>query len=189
MSGIVLDIINRMILRRALTYLFDCLKQYGGEYSKRFWSVVCNEVIFPIFEVLKPDGRRKYENSDDMSEWLSTTLVQSLRSFVDLFTHFFETISFMLDSILEIFVTCINQENETLARIGTSCLQQLVESNYTKLDEEMWDHICGTFEKLFKATTPQSLFVLFDAAAEGSHGSLARVSSRVLNETEGGNIV
>ena len=49
-------------------------------------------------------------------------------------------------------------ENDTLARIGTSCLQQLLESNVKKLSPERWERVVTTFVKLFKTTTPHQLF-------------------------------
>lgn len=53
--------------------------------------------------------------------------------------------------------TCII-ENDTLARIGTSCLQQLLENNVKKLSPEKWERIVTTFVKLFRTTTPHQLF-------------------------------
>lgn len=103
---------------RALTYLFDCLKQYGGQYSQKFWATVCKEVIFPIFDDLKPEKKRKFFDKDDMSEWMSTTLVQALRNFIDLLTHFFETVAFLLASILDLLTTCINQGKCAIYDIG-----------------------------------------------------------------------
>jgi brefeldin A-inhibited guanine nucleotide-exchange protein len=49
-------------------------------------------------------------------------------------------------------------ENDTLARIGTACLQQLVEQNVTKLSPERWAKIVDTFTTLFSTTTAQQLF-------------------------------
>jgi hypothetical protein len=52
--------------------------------------------------------------------------------------------------------SCI--ENDTLARIGTSCLQQLLENNVAKLSPARWDRVATTFVKLFRTTTPHQLF-------------------------------
>lgn len=52
----------------------------------------------------------------------------------------------------------MNAENDTLARIGTSCLQQLVESNVQKLSPDRWERITSTFVHLFKTTTAYQLF-------------------------------
>lgn len=49
-------------------------------------------------------------------------------------------------------------ENDTLARIGTSCLQQLLENNMKKLSTSRWERVTSTFAKLFKTTTPHQLF-------------------------------
>ena len=49
-------------------------------------------------------------------------------------------------------------ENDTLARIGTSCLQQLLENNVKKLSTTRWERVTSTFAKLFKTTTPHQLF-------------------------------
>lgn len=45
-----------------------------------------------------------------------------------------------------------------MARIGTSCLQQLLENNVRKLSPARWERVATTFVKLFKTTTPHQLF-------------------------------
>jgi brefeldin A-inhibited guanine nucleotide-exchange protein len=49
-------------------------------------------------------------------------------------------------------------ENDTLARIGTSCFQQLLESNVRKLSPEKWELIVSAFVQLFTTTTAFQLF-------------------------------
>lgn len=49
-------------------------------------------------------------------------------------------------------------ENDTLARIGTSCLQQLLESNASKLSVDKWDKVVKALLGLFRWTTPHQLF-------------------------------
>jgi hypothetical protein len=49
-------------------------------------------------------------------------------------------------------------ENDTIARIGTSCFQKLVESNVNKLSLSQWQQLTTAFVKLFKMTTPHQLF-------------------------------
>jgi hypothetical protein len=48
-------------------------------------------------------------------------------------------------------------ENDTLARIGTSCLQQLLQNNAQKLSPQLWQRVIATFIWLFKTTTPYQL--------------------------------
>lgn len=52
----------------------------------------------------------------------------------------------------------ITTENDTLARIGTSCFQQLLENNARKLSAARWERVVKTFIRLFKTTTPHQLF-------------------------------
>ena len=59
-------------------------------------------------------------------------------------------------SIISIFNIFL--ENDTLARIGTSCLQQLLENNVAKLSAARWERVTTTFVRLFRTTTPYQLF-------------------------------
>jgi brefeldin A-inhibited guanine nucleotide-exchange protein len=104
-------------------------------------------------------------------------MIQALRDLVDLFAHYFDTLVRMLDPLLRLLVECICQgksitrlytkhclttllwtENDTLARIGTSCLQRLLESNVRKLTPPLWEKIVSTFVQLFQTTTAGQLF-------------------------------
>ena len=111
-----------------------------------------------------------------MSVWLSTTMIQALRDLIDLYTFYFDILERFLDGLLDLLCVCICQgmssvrasecvgadyysvENDTLARIGTSCLQQLLESNVKKLSVARWERVATTFVKLFRTTTPHQLF-------------------------------
>ena len=56
------------------------------------------------------------------------------------------------------FLLTWTSENDTLARIGTSCLQQLLQSNARQLSPTDWERVITTFVWLFKTTTPYQLF-------------------------------
>lgn len=117
-------------------------------------------MLFPIFDDLKLSRTesRSFDNREDMTVWLSTTLIQALRNLINLFSHYFEKLAFLADGLLELLSTCINQENETLARIGSTCLQDFIEKNIERLDEITCDKICKAFTTLFEVTTPYALF-------------------------------
>ncbi|KAK0544594.1 guanine nucleotide exchange protein for ADP-robosylation factor [Tilletia horrida] len=95
---------------------------------------------------------------EEMSVWLSTTMIQALRNLVDLWTHFFEQLERLLPELLELLCACICQENDTLARIGTSCLQTLVERNVDKLTPKRWEQVVDALVRLFQTTTAHALF-------------------------------
>ncbi|KAH9483049.1 Protein transport protein sec71 [Psilocybe cubensis] len=149
------------VRRLALDSLFSTLKTYGATYPVEFWDTVCQELLFPIFAVLKSSqDLSRFSTQEDMSVWLSTTMIQALRDLIDLYTFYFDILERFLDGLLDLLCVCICQvvENDTLARIGTSCLQQLLENNVKKLSPARWERITATFVRLFRTTTPHQLF-------------------------------
>ncbi|CRK36000.1 hypothetical protein BN1708_019880, partial [Verticillium longisporum] len=85
-------------------------------------------------------------------------MIQALRNMITLFTHYFEALECMLDRFLELLALCIFQENDTISRIGSNCLQQLILKNVKKFTAGHWTEIVGSFCKLFAATTATQLF-------------------------------
>ncbi|ODN81723.1 hypothetical protein L202_02117 [Cryptococcus amylolentus CBS 6039] len=146
------------VRRLALDCLFDTLKTHGSGFSVTFWSTVCQQVLFPIFAVLRAKSDVRFKSPEDLSVWLSTTLISALRDLINLYTVHFEVMQHYLDGLLDILVACICQENDTLARIGTSCFEQLLEQNVRKLSPEKWELIVSAFVQLFKTTTALQLF-------------------------------
>nr|KAJ3421655.1 guanine nucleotide exchange protein for ADP-robosylation factor [Polyrhizophydium stewartii] len=152
---------------RALQYLFETLKLHGSTFSRDFWALLAKGVLFPIFDDLKHSGttslaNSKFASKEEMLVWLSTTLIQALRQLVELFGTHFESLRFMLDGMLEILTTCLTHENEALSRIGSTCLQQLVEHNAQRFEKQEWTKVVELFERLSQDTTPYFLF--FDMA-------------------------
>jgi brefeldin A-inhibited guanine nucleotide-exchange protein len=151
---------------RALSYLFDTLVSYGGDFPREFWDMLWRQLLYPIFMVLKSKSEMtKVLNHEELSVWLSTTMIQALRNMIKLFTHFFESLEYMLDRFLDLLALCICQENDTLARIGSNCLQQLILENVQKFNPAHWSQIVKAFVDLFQRTEATALF---SAAASGS---------------------
>ncbi|KAF8558936.1 Sec7-domain-containing protein [Imleria badia] len=147
------------VRRLALDSLFTTLKIHGESFPVEFWDTVCQELLFPIFAVLKSSqDLSRFSTQEDMSVWLSTTMIQALRDLVDLYTFYYDILERFLDGLMDLLCVCICQENDTLARIGTSCLQQFLENNATKLSTARWERVASTFVKLFRTTTPHQLF-------------------------------
>ena len=144
---------------RALTYLFETLVKYGGDFPVEFWDTLWRQLLYPIFVVLQSKSEMsKAPNHEELSVWLSTTMIQALRNMITLFTHYFENLEHMLDRFLDLLALCICQENDTIARIGSNCLQQLILQNVTKFKPEHWSKIVGSFVELFNRTTAYDLF-------------------------------
>ncbi|KAL4940133.1 hypothetical protein BDV06DRAFT_230539 [Aspergillus oleicola] len=144
---------------RALTYLFDTLIRYGGNFPKEFWDVLWRQLLSPIFVVLQSKSEMsKVPNHEELSVWLSTTMIQALRHMITLFTHYFDALEYMLGRVLELLTLCICQENDTIARIGSNCLQQLILQNVEKFEKTHWSQTVNAFIELFAKTTAYELF-------------------------------
>jgi brefeldin A-inhibited guanine nucleotide-exchange protein len=88
----------------ALDSLFNTLKTHGASFRADFWDSVCQRVLFPIFAPLRSGPMQ-----EEMSFWVSTTMVTALRNLVDLYTFYFEILERFLDPLLDLLCFCIDQ--------------------------------------------------------------------------------
>ncbi|KAK7431341.1 guanine nucleotide exchange protein for ADP-robosylation factor [Neonectria magnoliae] len=143
----------------ALEYFFEALLKYGGDFPPEFWDILWRQQLYPIFLVLRSRPEMSNVlNHEELSVWLSTTMIQALRNMITLFTHYFDALEYMLDRFLELLALCICQENDTISRIGSNCLQQLILKNVTKFKSQHWTKLVGAFCELFERTTAYQLF-------------------------------
>lgn len=170
---------------RALNYLFEILITHGGDFSHDFWDVLWRQLLYPIFVVLQSKSEMsKVPNHEELSVWLSTTMIQALRNIISLFTHYFDALKYMLDRFLELLALCICQENDTIARIGSNCLQRLILENVAKFDADDWHKIVGAFVGLFEKTTAHDLFTAAHSGPENRRPSADTISSSQPDLTE-----
>ncbi|CAO3648932.1 unnamed protein product [Cunninghamella blakesleeana] len=147
------------VRKRSLEYLFETLKTHGSTYTPEFWSTVSRQIVFPLFDDLNVDKRQQRNLSpEDLSVWLSTTMIEALRNVVDLYTFYFDNMKEIMQHVLALLGVCITQDNDTLARIGCECMEQYIEANVEKFDENCWDQVTDTFKSLFEKTTAYGLF-------------------------------
>lgn len=159
---------------RALNYLFSILMDYGEFFEDDFWDLICRQLLFPIFSILNNHWELNLDDTNDkLSVWLSTTLIQALKSMITLLTHYFGPLSKMLDGYLNLIISCICQENDTIARIGRECLSTLLIDNISKFHSSQWVQVVDAFSTLFDLTTAKELFTsdpLKNRTAEDDQG-------------------
>lgn len=108
---------NISFLHSALDSLFTTLKTYGSTYPLEFWDTVCQELLFPMFAVLKSSqDLSRFNTQEDMSVWLSTTMIQALRDLIDLYTFYFDILERFLDGLLDLLCVCICQGTASQCR-------------------------------------------------------------------------
>ena len=57
----------------------------------------------------------RFSTQEDMSVWLSTTMIQALRNLIDLYTYYFEILERSLDGLLDLLCVCICQGKLTVS--------------------------------------------------------------------------
>lgn len=55
---------------------------------------------------------------EDLSVWLSTTMIEALRNVVDLYTYYFDNMKGMMRHVLGLFGVCITQGTIVGKRFG-----------------------------------------------------------------------
>ncbi|XP_076064031.1 ADP ribosylation factor guanine nucleotide exchange factor Sec71 isoform X2 [Oratosquilla oratoria] len=148
---------------RALTVLFEVVKNYGGSYAPHWWRDLF-QIIFRIFDNMKlPEQQTEsavevVERQAEKAEWMTTTCNHALYAIVDVFTQYFEVLSpLMLEDLYTQLHWCVQQDNEQLARSGTNCLENLVISNGPKITPATWDKTCQCLLDIFHSTLPHAL--------------------------------
>jgi len=56
-----------------------------------------------------------------------------------------------------LLVSCILQDNESLARIGATCLLQLVMTDGPKFSDDQWTIVCNRFGHVLDQNTAREL--------------------------------
>ncbi|KAK5639975.1 hypothetical protein RI129_010786 [Pyrocoelia pectoralis] len=148
-------VVNRCKLdvrTRALTVLFEIVKTYGESFSPHWWRDLF-KVLFRIF-----DNMKLPEQYTEKAEWMTTTCNHALYAIVDVFTQYFDVLGpLLLEELYSQLHWCVQQENEQLARSGTNCLENLVNSNGHKFNESTWDKTCQCILDIFNSTVPSLL--------------------------------
>lgn len=159
-NSIIMEGNDLEVRSKALNFMFEALIIHGKNFDEKFWNKICNELLFPIFDILKRHGQINFNQNESLWVWLSSTLIQALRKMILLFTTFFDELSSTMDGYLSLLISCICQDNDAISKIGISCLEDLILQNTNKFKAEHWTKIEITFRELFKLTSATELFEL-----------------------------
>jgi len=122
---------------KALDILHSVMCRHGQIFSPQTLAVIFKGVLFPIIDSAKTDNTQQprsawpTENpppSNNMLSWIGTMGSKVLLMFIDLYRLFSEpgdSIA-LLPDVLSALESCIQQDTESLARLGVSTLSNLV---------------------------------------------------------------
>ncbi|GAM29145.1 hypothetical protein SAMD00019534_123210 [Acytostelium subglobosum LB1] len=141
----------------ALDTLFRVLALFGSTFSPKLWELIFRGVLLPVFDnVGYSKGATEVVLED--TEWLVRTGDRAFKSLTEMFINFIDIICFLLDDMLDLFVNCILQDNELLAKTAGTFLIQLVTHNGNKFTSAQWSSVCQQLHKIFETNTPLEIF-------------------------------
>ena len=123
---------------KALDTLQAVLRKHGGIFSPQTLSVIFKGVLFPMIDSAKTDATQQPKSawptenpppSRNMLSWIGTVGSSVLMIFIELYKLFGEKEDDsvpLLPDILLALESCINQETESLARLGMQALSTLM---------------------------------------------------------------
>eukprot|EP01028_Stygiella_incarcerata_P007764 TRINITY_DN324_c1_g1_i10.p1 TRINITY_DN324_c1_g1~~TRINITY_DN324_c1_g1_i10.p1 ORF type:complete len:1548 (+),score=467.44 TRINITY_DN324_c1_g1_i10:437-5080(+) len=112
------------VRHKAVTTLFNSLREFGEHFAPGFWSLLFSGVIMPLFDDVRthdPEVEVKKDN-----DWLLTTFPETIRMFVDLFCVFFQDVRFLLKDVIGLIQSSILQVNQHVVSVGVTSMVQLV---------------------------------------------------------------
>eukprot|EP01119_Soliformovum_irregulare_P013394 TRINITY_DN3553_c0_g1_i7.p1 TRINITY_DN3553_c0_g1~~TRINITY_DN3553_c0_g1_i7.p1 ORF type:complete len:1701 (-),score=587.09 TRINITY_DN3553_c0_g1_i7:49-5151(-) len=139
----------------AMKALFNILNLYGDLLNDKFWELLFRGVLLPMFDNVQYASKSEILQEDN--EWLTTTCLPALNTLVDLFSNYFGKINFLLNDMLSLLSSCILQDNESLARYGSTCLLLMVMTNGLKFTTEHWTIISTRLSGILKLNLPRDV--------------------------------
>ena len=181
------------IRTNALNGLFGVLSEYGELFSPKVWELIFRGVLIPIFDNV--GYTKSCPSCNDIDpEWLNTTCLSAVQSFVLLFTRHFETIGFLYEDVFNLLGAFVCQTNDlTLASIGSSYFYQLVAANGPRFTPSMWSAFDAFIEKFFASDNDANRLIMGSVGNEklptlpsstSSSISASSASSTVLQKSE-----
>jgi len=153
---------------KALETLQAVLRKHGGIFSPQTLSVIFKGVLFPMIDSAKTDSTQQPKSawptenpppSRNMLSWIGTVGANVLMMYIDLYKVFGEkeddSVHLLPDIILAL-EGCVNQDTESLAKLGMSVLSTLVltlgvdaeTEEVTIVSKYRTDMICDKVSKL-----------------------------------------
>jgi brefeldin A-inhibited guanine nucleotide-exchange protein len=136
-TSTLVDDPRSQIRLKALTSLFDILDSYSGQFERELWAAIFKGVLYPVF--------MNIETKPNHTEWIKDTSEKALKLLTGLFSKYFDVLSFQFTNVMQLYGDCIDQYDETLAKIINSCLLNLALDCGTFLTNEQWDEISLLF--------------------------------------------
>lgn len=156
------------IRKSSLEVLFNILKDHGHLFSRPFWTVVFDSVIFPMFSV-SDKGEMQVEDNEfspgsrshsEGSTWDSETSTVAAQCLVDLFVSLFYLIRSYLPVLVSILTGFIRSPIQGPASTGVAALMRLASNLGSRLSHDEWREIFLALKEAATSSVPAFMNVL-----------------------------
>ena len=194
LSRVVRDCSTVRIRTKTVDLMFSILQSRGSLFSfeKGHWRTIIKSICMPVFEDMiaystlgtQEDGNAMLRDLSMTSTW-----IQCIRRISDVVSSFYEPKEGtgegfrsnldLVQTLLDLMVTLVGSNSENLSSTGVIYLSQFIQGNWGKFDENSWNMISGTLERIFRITLPVDLFA-YPKKKPGDPQELANVKRAIL---------
>ncbi|CAD7942620.1 unnamed protein product [Amoebophrya sp. A120] len=146
---------RREVRSRALSGLFEVLKEHGGEcFDADTWQATFRAVLFPLFDDIQLEQTTGTEFAMKKQDaWC----LAALSNCVVLIEAHFEALAFVFEDFLSVLVGMATHSSEYIARLGVEALKQLIGKTGHKLSGNHWAVVAKGVQALFHKTMPVAI--------------------------------
>ncbi|KAJ4846622.1 Protein big1 [Turnera subulata] len=161
----------RLAIRKSsLEVLFNILNDHGQLFSRSFWVIIFNSVIFPIFGGAHDKKNIPIQEEQHLqasasphpeaSTWDSETSPKAAQFLIDLFVCFFSVVRSQLPSVVSILTRFIRSPVQGPASTGVASLMRLASELGNRISEDEWREIFMSLKETAASTLPGFMKVL-----------------------------
>ncbi len=100
---------------------------------------------------------------------IKTTCQSAFNHLTELIRENYPEIQEVLSSVFEIFVSCIQNKDDSLAKMSIHCFKNIVVQNGSQFQSQQWTLVVSTFENIFRLSQPNELLEYQNSQSQVVH--------------------
>eukprot|EP00795_Rhopilema_esculentum_P017288 gene17289-8866_t len=179
----------RRFQAQTIDLLFEILRSISTVPGPHFSMFAITHLLLPMLQSWVQKSAKHRHHFESTFNNFKHACGQATQLVVEEMRHFLsvegasECVPTMVKLLLDLFIECVGQPFEAIARLGCSCLRHLLLSAGPQFSEELWHNVCKGIEQIFNATLAnlKELIVCFQPGSlsvNGDNGMHVKVVAR-----------
>ena len=148
---------RQKVQNQSLNILFKILNDYGASFSKDFWQMILSAVIKPLFDEIQYSLQSKKNMTREQMQAFRDLSEKAFVELIKLYNSYFTKMKSLTSDIFSIILNCIQNPQESLAKVSVSALKFMINNCYDKFQTEEWDNILIVIQKIVNNTMPHQV--------------------------------